>query len=218
MLRLRLLQLYYRVQHTVTLLCFTCKKPLRFCHFLANLSNLRSYLCECAVPILASPSIFSSTRVVLDGLSSVGVREVGISFLLLSNLLVGLLLQHTLHTSVCFVSCNHFDPSVLVAGKLCSWNEILANTSTHLEKKTQLLKKKGTYSTTFTVDILHKAGNIHYHCFSWNSQLMFIGLMSTSPLSKPTKSHPHKFNYCDLFFAMLSALTKFAMSCVNAAF
>ena len=82
-----------------------------------------------------SPSIFTSTRVVLDDLSSVGVREVGISFLLLRNLLVGLLLQHMLHGSVCFASCNHYNPSVLVAGKLCSRNEILVNTSTHLEKK-----------------------------------------------------------------------------------
>ena len=29
-------------------------------------------------------------------------------------------------------------------------------------------------------------------------------------VSTPTKSHPLKFNYCDLFFAVPSALTKFA--------
>ena len=82
-------------------------------------------------------------RVVLDDLSSVGVREVGISFPLLSDLLVGLLLQYTLHASVCFASCNHSDPSVLVAGKLCSQNEKLANTSTHLEKKNPASEEEG---------------------------------------------------------------------------
>ena len=30
------------------------------------------------------------------------------------------------------------------------------------------------------------------------------------PLTTPTKSYPHKFNYYDLFFAMPSALAKFA--------
>ena len=43
---------------------------------------------------------------VLVDLGSVGVSEFGISFPL-SVLLAGLLLQHMLHTSVCFVSCNH---------------------------------------------------------------------------------------------------------------
>ena len=32
------------------LLCFVCEKPLRFCLFKANLSNLQSYLCELVVP------------------------------------------------------------------------------------------------------------------------------------------------------------------------
>ena len=68
-------------------------------------------------------------------LSSFGVSEVGILFLLLSAPLAGLLLQHTLHASFCFVSCNHFNPSVLVAGKSHSQAEILANTSTHRKKK-----------------------------------------------------------------------------------
>ena len=36
-------------------------------------------------------------------------------------------------------------------------------------KKKKLLKNNGTYSATFNVVILHKAGNIHYRCFSWNS-------------------------------------------------
>ena len=40
--------------------------------------------------------------------------------------------------------------------------------------------------------------------------LAFIGSTSTCPLTTPTKSHPHKFNYCDLLFAMPSALAKFA--------
>ena len=67
-------------------------------------------------------------------IDSVGVSEVSVSFLLFSALFAGLLLQQTLHTYVCFTSCNHSDPSVLVAGKSCSWTEILENTSAHLEK------------------------------------------------------------------------------------
>ena len=54
-----------------------------------------------------------------------------------------------------------------------------------LKKKQQFLKNNGTYSATFTVVILHKAGNIHYCCFSWNSQLMFIDWTSTCPLTIP---------------------------------
>ena len=56
-------------------------------------------------------------------------------FLLLSALLAGLLLQHMLHASVCFTSCNCSDPSVLVAEKSRSQTEILMNTGTHLKKK-----------------------------------------------------------------------------------
>ena len=70
-------------------------------------------------------------------------------FPLHSALLPGLLLQHTLHTSVCFVGCKRSDPSVLAAGKWRSRTEML----------------------------------------------VFIGLTSTCPLTTPTKSHPHKFNY-----------------------
>ena len=65
-------------------------------------------------------------------LGSVSVSEVGLLFLLLSALLVGLLFQHMLHPSFCFVSCNHSNPSVLVAGKTHSQTEILGNTGTHL--------------------------------------------------------------------------------------
>ena len=130
-------------------------------------------------------------------LGSAVVRDVGISFLLLSALLAGLLLQRTLH-SICFASCNHSDPSVLAAGKSHSQTEILANTSTHPEKTKQLLKNNGTYSATFTVVILNKAGKIHYHCFSWFSQLTFIGLTPACPPTC-TKSHPHKFNYTVLY-------------------
>ena len=36
-------------------------------------------------------------------------------------------------------------------------------------KKNQLLKNNGAYTAIFTVVVLHKAGNIHYRCFSWNS-------------------------------------------------
>ena len=94
---------------------------------------------------------------------SVGVWEVGILFPLHSALLPGLLLQHTLHTSVCFVGCERSDPSVLAAEKWRSYTEML----------------------------------------------VFIGSTSMCPLTTPTKSHPHKFNYCKLFFAMPSALAKF---------
>ena len=38
-------------------------------------------------------------------------------------------------------------------------------------KKKQLLKINGTYSATFTVVILHKAGNIHYLCILLIEQL-----------------------------------------------
>ena len=68
-------------------------------------------------------------------LGSVSVREVGISF---CALLPGLLLQYMLHASVCFMGCKRSDLSVLAARKWHSWTEILANTSTHLEKKSQL--------------------------------------------------------------------------------
>ena len=138
-------------------------------------------------------------------IGSVGVREVGISCPLLSALLAGLCLQHMLHASVCFASCNCSDLSVLVARKSRIRTEILANTGTQIKKK-QLLKNNATYFATFTVVI---ARNIHYRCFSWNSQLTFNGLTSRCSLTTPTKSHPHKFNYCNLLFAMLSALTKF---------
>ena len=67
----------------------------------------------------------------------------------------------------------------------------------------QLLKNNWTYSVTFTVVILHK------------HPLTLLLLEKTANvhlclLATPTKSHPHKFNYFDLFFAMLSALAKFA--------
>ena len=148
---------------------------------------------------LALPNFYkhmssNNNSCVSANLGSVGVREVGISFPLLSALLTGLLLQHMLHTSVCFVSYNCSDPSVLVAGKSCSQTEILANTCAHLEK-TKKTASVEQWNLSFTVVILHRAGNIHYHCFSWNSQLTFIGLTLTCPLTTPTKSHPHKFNY-----------------------
>ena len=47
---------------------------------------------------------------VLADLGSVGGREVGMLFQLLSALLAGLFLQHTLHASVYFASCNCSDP------------------------------------------------------------------------------------------------------------
>ena len=79
-------------------------------------------------------------------LSSVGVREVGISFPLFSALLAGLLCwlacfsNTMLHTFVCFTSCNCSDPSVLVAGKSHSRTEILVNTGTHLKNSSKSLE------------------------------------------------------------------------------
>ena len=99
--------------------------------------------------------------------SSVGVKEVGISFPLLSALFAGLLLQHTLHASVCFASCNCPDLSVLVAGKSRSRTKVLVLI---LKKK----KNNGTYSATFTVVILHKAENIHYLCMILIEQLAIV--------------------------------------------
>ena len=122
----------------IMLLCFACDKPLQFWHFI---SNLRSYLC------------------------SVGVKEVGISFPLLSALLAGLLLQHTLHTSVCYVSCNRSDPSVLVAGKSRSRAKILVLV---LKKKKQLLKKNGL-PHSLLLYYTRPETSITSACFSSNS-------------------------------------------------
>ena len=36
---------------TVMLQYFVCEKPLQFCHFVANSSTLRSYLCNCGSSI-----------------------------------------------------------------------------------------------------------------------------------------------------------------------
>ena len=73
-----------------------------------------------------------------------------------------------------------------------------------LKKTKQLLKNNGTYSVTFTVVILHKAGNIHYRCFSSNQPANVHWSTSTCPLTTPTKSHPHKFNYCDFLCDTIS--------------
>ena len=155
---------------------------------LTFLSNLRSYLC------------------------SVGVKEVGISFPLLSALLAGLLLQHTLHASVCFTSCNHSDPSVLAAGKSRSRAKILVlvlnktnnnnNNNNSFWRKMELI-----LPPSLLLYYTRPKTSITSACFSSNS---YIGSMSTCPLTTPTKSHPHKFNYCHRFFAMPSALAKFA--------
>ena len=155
--------------------------------------------------ILAPPSIFTSTRVVTivtlssnlpilscipADIGSVGVRKVGVLCPLLSALLV--------------VSNTRFKPlfASRVATTLIPVSLWLGSRAVGLKywrtpvfkclKNKQLLKNNGTYSPTFTVVLLHKARNIHYYCFSWNSQLTFNGSTSTSPLTTPTKSHPHK--------------------------
>ena len=87
-----------------------------------------------------------------NGSILVNLDSVGIPFLLLSALLSGLLLQHTLHGTVCFTGCKRSDPSVLAAGKWRSLTEILMTTGTHLEKKTD----PASTTATFTVVTLHK--------------------------------------------------------------
>ena len=75
--------------------------------------------------------------------------------------------------------------------------------------KKQLLKNNGIYSTTFHCCYTTQ-GWKHPLLLLFLEQLaMFIGSTLRCLLTTPTKSHPHKFNYCDLFFAMLSALAKF---------
>ena len=66
------------VVHTVMLQYFACEKPLRFCHFAANSSTLRSW------------QRHSHSRPIS--------AEVGMYLTLLGLLLAGLLLQRTLHT------------------------------------------------------------------------------------------------------------------------
>ena len=72
---------------------------------------------------------------------------------------------------MCFAKCNCSDPSVLVAWKSRGWTKVLVLI---VKKKTQLLKKDGTYSATFTAVILHKAENIHYLCMLLTEQLAIV--------------------------------------------
>ena len=143
------------------LFCFMCEKVLRFWNFGVNLSNLRSFFCEWTVPILAP-----MFRYISNDLSSVGVWGNYIQLPLLSDCLVALLLQHTLHASIGFTSCNLSNPSVLVAGKFCNCSEVLQNIGTHTDQK-QRLKHNGVYFIT-------------------------LAFNPTCPLSTPTRSHTHK--------------------------
>ena len=99
-----------RLDNTVMLQYFAREKPLRFCHFTANSSTLRSYFCDCGGGI----PIFGQSRL-----------KWVCTFTLLGLLLAGLLLQRTLHTLVRFASCHRSDCSVLAAGA-CS--KLLPNT------------------------------------------------------------------------------------------
>ena len=98
----------------------------------------------------------------------------------------------------------HTNFSVTDRAEIGQYADILTDTGTHPEKTKQLLKNNGTYSATFTVVILHKAGNIHYRCFSRNQPTNVHWSTSTCPLTTPTKSHPHKFNYCDFLCDTIS--------------
>ena len=99
----------YMTRLIVMLQYFACEKPLRFCHFVANLSTLRFYLCDCGSGIRILGCISAN-------LGSVNIGEVGMYLALLGLLLAGLLL-YTLHTLVRFTSCHRFDCSVLATGK-----------------------------------------------------------------------------------------------------
>ena len=118
-------------------------------------------------------------------LGSVGVREVGISFPLFSALLADWLLKHTLHFTPPFA---RRVATALIPVPLREGNGVVGLKYWQIPVLIlKLLKNNGTYATTFTVAILHKARNIYYCCFSWNSQLTFIGLTSMCPLTTPTK-------------------------------
>ena len=86
-----------------------------------------------AVPILAPPSIFTSKCVVTIMAAYWPILALSVSkklvyhFRFLSALLCGLLLQHKLHASICFVGCKHSDPSVLAAGKWRSLDVDVSN-------------------------------------------------------------------------------------------
>ena len=89
-------------------------------------------------------------------LGSVGVRKVGISFSLLSALLAGLLLQHTLHASICFSSCNQLGSHVvrLKYWWYSSWKKILANK----QNPPQLLKNNSILPPSLLL-MIYKAGH-----------------------------------------------------------
>ena len=89
-------------EYTIMLQYFACEKPLRFCHFAANSSTLRSYLCDCGGMQHSHSRPISA--------------EVGMYLTLLGLLLAGLHLQCTLHTLVRFASCHRSDCGVLAAG------------------------------------------------------------------------------------------------------
>ena len=68
----------------------------------------------------------------------------------------------------------------------------------------------GTYSATFTYCCYTTQGRKHPLPLLLLEPASNVHLsMSTCPLTTPTKSHPHKFKYCDPSFAMPSALVKF---------
>ena len=120
-------------------------------------------------------------------LSSVGVREVGISFPLLSTLLAGLLLQHTLPLPL-FASQVATTP---IPVSLCLGSCIVGLKYRYSSWKEQYPEEQWSIFC-------------HLHC-CYPTQgrkhplplLLLVGLMSMCPLTTPTKSHPYKFNYCD---------------------
>ena len=98
--------------------------------------------------------------------------------------------------------------SVSDRAEIGQYADILTNTNTHPGKKTASDEQWNLFC--------------HLHCCYTTQgrkhplpllllKPTFIGRRQMCPLTTPTKSHPHKFNYCDLSFAMPSALAKFAI-------
>ena len=154
------------------------RNAIMFCMWetLAIFNNLRSYLWECAVPVLAPPSalpsIFTSKHVAI-----IMAAYWPISALSVSEKLVYRFCSLALCCLACFFNTHFTIPFALrVASAPTPVSLRLGNGEFGLKywripvlilkKKAQLLKNNGTCSVTFTVVILHKA---HYCCFSWSS-------------------------------------------------
>ena len=114
----------------------------KLCDFGVNLRNLWCFFCKWMVPVFGCISV---------DLGSVSDWENCMQIPFLSAHFVALLLQHTLNASIVFANCNLSDPIVLVAGKSCSWTEVLQNTGSHIDQK-QYLKHSRIYFCVFAAN------------------------------------------------------------------